>query len=181
MIKHAIALIGMPGAGKSRIGRLLSARYKFPFVDLDKAIERAEEMPTTQIFAERGEAYFRALETAALASVATAGGGVIACGGGIVVRPQNIKILQDSCFTVFLHASIETLLSRVEGKDTRPLLMGDTREKLRALWEARQPLYARAADCTVCVDAGDPAAVASEILAAAEKAGVLSRGKFTNL
>ena len=180
MIKHCIALIGMPGAGKSRIGRLLSARYKFPFVDLDRAIERAEDAPTTQIFAERGEEYFRALEAAALSSAATAGGCVIACGGGIVVKERNIKLLQDSCFTVFLRASLSTLLARVEGKDTRPLLSGDPESKLRALWEAREPLYSRAADCTVCVDAGDPAAVASEIVAAAEKAGVLTRGKFTN-
>ncbi len=169
----------MPGAGKTHIGRMLSARYKLPLIDTDKAVERAEGKPVTEVFAEHGEAYFRALETAALAGATAGSGAVISCGGGIVVTEKNVKILKDNCFVVFLRAKVETLLRRVKSGETRPLLAGDPEGKIYALLSARAALYERAADYIIDVDADDPAAVASEIMAAAEKAGVTKRGTFT--
>lgn len=166
----------MPGAGKSLIGRMLSARYKLSLVDTDKAVERAEGKAVTDVFAEHGEAYFRALETAALAGATMGRGAVVSCGGGIVVTERNVKILKDNCFVVFLRAKTETLVRRVKEGETRPLLTGDPEGKLRALMDARTALYERAADFIVDVDRDDPAAVASEIMAAAENAGVTFRG-----
>ena len=137
-----LALVGMPGAGKSTVGALAAARLGMPFVDLDREIEKAAGMPIPRIFEAEGEAGFRRRETEALRRVALTGGQVIAAGGGVVKRAENRELLRMNCVVVHLTRPIEAL-----PMDGRPLSQG--REALARLWRERADLYAAAADAQV--------------------------------
>lgn len=137
-----LALVGMPGAGKSTVGALAAAHLGMPFVDLDQEIEREAGMPIPRIFEAEGEAGFRRRETEALRRVALAGGQVIAAGGGVVKRAENRELLRMNCVVVHLTRPIEAL-----PMDGRPLSQG--REALARLWRERAGLYAAAADAEV--------------------------------
>ena len=137
-----LALVGMPGAGKSTVGALAAARLGMPFVDLDGEIEKAAGMPIPRIFETEGEAGFRRRETEALRRVALVGGQVIAAGGGVVKRAENRELLRMNCVVVHLTRPIEAL-----PMDGRPLSQG--REALARLWRERAGLYAAAADAQV--------------------------------
>lgn len=104
-----LALVGMPGAGKSTVGALAAARLGMPFVDLDQEIERAAGMPIPRIFETEGEAGFRRRETEALRRVALAGGQVIAAGGGIVKSAENRELLRMNCVVVHITRPLEAL------------------------------------------------------------------------
>lgn len=135
-----IVLCGMPGAGKSTVGRLLAANLRLRFEDTDARIEQ-DFGPIPRIFAERGEEGFRAIETETLRRLLEEDGFVLATGGGIVTREENRALLKGEK-TVWLDASVETLCSRLEGDNTRPLLQGGLCERLLALQAARGSLYA---------------------------------------
>ena len=154
-----IVLTGMPGSGKTTLGALLSRRLGRELVNTDAEIVRRTGMPITEIFRTRGEAYFRDLETRALRAASRTGGKVIAAGGGAVLRPENVEILKQTGVVVFLDRPLETLRPSRE----RPL--ADSVEKLRALYEARYPIYAAAADVTVAVR-GTPEETVETILEA---------------
>lgn len=148
-------LIGMMGAGKSTVGRLLAAELGYGFLDLDELIEKVSGFSIPEIFANHGEAAFRKLETDVLAQVAPFTRMVVATGGGVVVTQGNWGYLRHGV-VLWLDASVETLVRRLEKRrETRPLL-GDTedlRERLESLLAARQNLYAQA---DLCVDANSP-------------------------
>lgn len=134
-----VYLVGMPGSGKSTVGRELAGRLGVPFVDLDAEIERGEGRTVAQIFTEEGEAAFRALEAAALTRASVDDPGVVACGGGIVLEPANRITLRNTGTCVFLAVPIDDLRARVPPGADRPLIHreGD----LERLLEAREPLY----------------------------------------
>ena len=137
-----LALVGMPGAGKSTVGALAAARLGMPFVDLDGEIEKAAGMPIPRIFETEGEAGFRRRETEALRRVALVGGQVIAAGGGIVKSAENRELLRMNCVVAHITRPIEAL-----PMDGRPLSQG--REALARLWRERAGLYAAAADAEI--------------------------------
>jgi shikimate dehydrogenase len=140
-----IALIGMPGCGKTSIGRKLAQAIDRPFVDLDKKIEEAAGKKIPQIFAEEGEDAFRQLETSILREEGKGSGRVIATGGGVVTRTENRELLQQNSLIVYLKRDLTDL-----NTDGRPLSqsMG-----IQTLAGQRLPLYEAWGDCTVAVEA----------------------------
>jgi len=166
-----VALVGLPGAGKSVVARLLAARLGRAAVDLDAAVEAAAGEPVAAIFARSGEAAFRALEAAALGAALDGGAGVIACGGGLVTAPGPRATLRARCLTVWLEVAPDEAARRLgAGAAARPLLASDPRARLAELLAARAPLYAEVADARVATDGLAPEEVAARVAAALGRA-----------
>ena len=145
-----IVLIGFMGTGKSSIGRHVAKRLDFRFVDTDRLIVESAGKSIPDIFAEKGEAFFRDAETAALGSLKGASGHVIATGGGIIDRPGNIGLLRALGFVVWFTASEKVIFERVSRHDKRPLLKTENpRQTIRRLLERRAPLYGGTADLAI--------------------------------
>ena len=137
-------LVGMMGAGKTTIGRLLGQHLDYSFFDTDAVIEQAATQPITQIFAESGEAAFRQLETQVLAQLSPYTRLVIATGGGIVLKRENWSYLRHGV-VVWLDVPIEQLHQRLQHDTSRPILQNaNLKEKLQTLSDQRQSLYAQA-------------------------------------
>lgn len=156
-----IILIGFMGCGKSTFGRWLSDKQQMDFIDTDELIERLEGMTINDIFKEKGEKYFRDLETLTLrkllgeadSDVAINKSTVISVGGGLPVREENRKLLRRLGRVVFLDTSVEVLLKRLNGDDKRPLLKGsDLRGRIEALMAERYDIYEDAADIILNTD-----------------------------
>ena len=137
-------LVGMMGAGKTTIGRLLALELGYKFLDTDEVIVKAAGCTINQIFAESGEAAFRQLETQVLSQICAYTRLSIATGGGIVLNQQNWSYLHHGLI-VWLDAPVELLYNRLAEDNTRPLLQdADPKGKLRSILERRQRLYAQA-------------------------------------
>lgn len=135
-------------AGKSAVGRTLARMLKRRFVDLDKVIEKAEGMKVRDIFEQKGEAYFRRREKHALAQVLERDGQIIATGGGVVLDPENVKLLRDRALLICLKASTDVLLKRAGCGEKRPLLMANNRkERIEEILRQRADHYAEAHAC----------------------------------
>ncbi len=164
MTRGHVFLIGFMGAGKSTVGRLLSERVRMPFVDLDSVIEQGAQASVSELFASRGEEGFRALETEALASLAACPPSVVACGGGVVLRPENRTHLHSLGTVVYLRVTAGEAVARVGDASTRPLLAGGAGTlAATSLLAAREALYKAAADITVDTVGRLPEQVADEI------------------
>ncbi|WP_322096680.1 shikimate kinase [Pelagibius sp.] len=141
------------GAGKSCIGRRLAAALELPFVDADKEIEAAAGCSIEDIFAEHGEAAFRAGERRVIARLLDQPTMVLATGGGAFMDTETRALLRDRAISVWLRADVELLLRRTSRRDHRPLLKrGDPRQILSDLIDKRYPVYAEA---DVVVDSVD--------------------------
>lgn len=157
----------MMGAGKSTVGRALARRLGWPYLDSDEQVERRTGRTVPDIFAEQGEAAFRAEERAALAEATTSlGPVVVSVAGGAVLDPENCRRLREGGTVVWLRAPVPTLAERVGDGSGRPLLGDDPRSALDRLYEERRPLYAQLADVVVDVQDVPPEQVVDEILAA---------------
>lgn len=156
-----VYLVGVPGAGKSVVGRELADRLGVPFIDLDGEIERKAGASVVEIFRSKGEAAFRALEAAALVEASSHDPSVVACGGGVVLEPANRITLRATGTCVFLDVPIAQLLERVRPAADRPLIQRDG--DLERLLEEREPLYREFA-AHVVDGSGTPGAVAAAIV-----------------
>lgn len=155
-----IALTGFMGSGKTTVGACLAHRLGLPFVDLDRVIEAAYG-PLPAIFEERGEAGFRALESAALAEQLAKPARILATGGGCVLDPDNQARLATVC-RVWLRATWETVSARLAAPSHAGRPLWDA--SARARFAAREPVYAANADHVVDVDGHTPDAVVDIIL-----------------
>jgi shikimate kinase len=137
-------IVGFMGTGKSTVGRQVARQMGFDFVDSDHEIERLQGKPVSQIFAEEGEARFRALEREFVEHGHAAKKCVVSCGGGLVVPPGMLELLRSRGVVICMHAPIETILKRTLHATHRPLLQVDDREaRLRELYAQREQLYRR--------------------------------------
>lgn len=145
MSQRCVILVGMMGAGKSEVGEQLADKLGYSFVDTDSLIERKANKKVRRIFADDGEAAFRALESEAIASLAGATGKVIATGGGAFQAPENRAVLDGIGLTVYLKASARELYQRVKNDPNRPLLQRpDAKEEMARLLAEREPAYKQA-------------------------------------
>ena len=158
-------LVGLMGAGKTTVGRVLARRLKLRFLDSDQEIERRCGVKIPVIFEIEGEPGFRARESAAIAELAQLRGIVLATGGGVVGAPENRRLLAASGTVVYLHAQPESLFERVRHDRNRPLLAtADPLARLRELYAERDPLYRSIADVVVETGRQGVTALARDLL-----------------
>lgn len=159
-----LVLVGMMGAGKTTVGRRLANRLGRRFIDSDEEVEKAAGMSIEDIFKLRGEADFRAGEVKVIARLLREGEVVLGTGGGAFVNPETRALVKAAAVSVWIKADFEVLFQRVSRRSNRPLLKnGNPRETLRALMEARYPIYEEA-DLTVVSREVPQDQVASEVI-----------------
>lgn len=169
-----LALVAMPGAGKSTLGKVLARQLGVPFRDADTEIERRVGMSVRHYFEKCGEAEFRDREQETLAELAQAGPMVLATGGGAVLREANRETLRRHYTVVYLRTSAEELGRRLRHDRQRPLLqVADPLAKLRSLYRERDPLYRRTAHFVL--ETGRPSvnALSQMVLTQLELAGLI--------
>ena len=180
-----VSLVGLPGGGKSTVGRQLARRIGATFLDSDAVIEERIGMPIRSFFEQFGEASFRDKEAAVIDELtreADRGRTVLATGGGALLRPINRQLLRDRSTVVYLRSSPEELFRRLKHDTQRPLLqVKDPLAKLKELYEQRHPLYEETAHYSV--DTGRPsvATLVNMIIMQLEVAGLLERSPDTRL
>ena len=142
-----IFLIGPMGAGKTTVGRLLAKNLGLSFADTDEEIEHRSGASVSWIFDIEGEAGFRDREEQLVKEIAKRKDIVISTGGGVILRQKNRQVLSARGFVIYLRASVEDLLGRMNGDKKRPLLQVDNpQEKIRQIVTERDPLYTETAD-----------------------------------
>lgn len=148
-----IVLVGLMGAGKTSVGRLLAKRLDLEFIDADHEIEQAAQCSIEQIFESHGEAEFRDGERRVIARLLTGPTHVLATGGGAFMRKETRDAIRGRGISVWLRADLDLLLRRVSRRKNRPLLRNENpRQTLEKLIEERYPVYAEA---DIVVDSGD--------------------------
>lgn len=149
-----IILIGYMGSGKTTIGKRLSNDLQLEFVDTDSLIEKQQNCKISEIFEQQGETYFRELETKLLEDLnGTLKASILSTGGGMPCKEVNIKLLKSIGIVIYLQVSKETVLHRLRGDHTRPLLNEtDISSKIDNMLAIRQPIYERAAEYIINVD-----------------------------
>jgi shikimate kinase len=144
-LRKSLVLVGLMGVGKTTVGRRVARAVGLPFLDADAEIEAAAGRSVADIFAERGEAEFRAGERRVIARLLDGDPVVLATGGGAFLNPETRALIRARAVSVWLKADLEVLVKRVKRRDTRPLLQGrDPREVLERLMAERYPIYAEA-------------------------------------
>ena len=159
-----IFLIGFMGTGKTTIANELKRKYDMQVVDMDAEIEEEQHMAISDIFATKGEEYFRDLETQLIKDLQQKDNVVVSCGGGAVLRDENVSEMKKSGKIVLLQATPETILERVKNSHNRPLLEGNKNvDYIRQLMSKREGSYNLAASCKVIVDNRGVEDIADEI------------------
>jgi len=144
--KNCICLIGMPGSGKSTIGKLLSEKLKYSFFDTDQEIEKREKNKIKNIFSIKGEDYFRSVETQVFNELVEKKKVVISTGGGLILN--NLEKLKLS-FNIYLYCNIDVLIQRASRNNLRPLLSQNTPLQMTNLFNERKDIYIKIADVTI--------------------------------
>ena len=160
-----IYLIGFMGSGKSTVAAVFEKQHQMQLIEMDQRISEQEGMTIPQIFEKNGEAYFRSLETELLKGLQGRENKIVSCGGGVVLRPENVEFMKDNGTIVLLWAKPKTILDRVKGNSDRPLLNGNMNEEyIRAMMEERKPKYKMAADIVVHTDGKNALEIYNEIV-----------------
>jgi shikimate kinase len=170
---RTVALIGMMGAGKSSVGKRLAGKLGVPFRDADAEIEAAAGCTISEIFDRYGEAAFRDGERRVISRLLAEPPHILATGGGAFIDERTRARIKTDAVSIWLRASLDLLASRVQRRETRPLLRdGNPREILEKLLAEREPIYALA-DLSLDSEDGPHSAVVDRIVAALEARGVL--------
>lgn len=141
-MKQHLIFVGLPGSGKSTVGRSVAERVGATFADLDKVVERQQGMPIERIFAELGEVAFRRMESEAMGSLLEGDSCVLAPGGGWAAQPGEMDRAKEHGLVVYLKTMITTAVDRTKMHDYRPLLMSDDPyQRMRELLKEREPFY----------------------------------------
>lgn len=168
-----IILIGFMGSGKTSVGEKLAEKLDVRFADTDAIIEEKYKTSISAIFAEHGEPYFRLLETAVLEEMANDSEAfVLSVGGGLPVQPENHACMKRIGMTVYLKTKKETLIERLKGDTTRPLLQGGELEaRVESLMKDREHIYEAVSDISVDTDGKTLGQIADEIIEMAAEKG----------
>jgi len=159
-----IFLVGLMGAGKSTVGKLLAKTLSKTFYDSDHEIERRTGVNIPLIFELEGEAGFRKREAHAIAELANLSNCVLATGGGAILLQENRQVLATHGTVIYLRASVDELWHRTRGDRNRPLLQTDNpRERLQTLYTQRDPLYMEIADFVIDTGGQPVSAIVSQI------------------
>lgn len=137
----SVYLCGFMGCGKSHIGRMTAAALHQPFIDLDRYIVEKEGMTIPEIFERFGEPHFRSLEAKYIRDLSD--GNVVATGGGALINDSTAEFARGSGMTVYINTSFEVCYDRIKNDTNRPLVVKNTKEQLRELYDARDVIYRR--------------------------------------
>lgn len=159
-----ISLIGMMGSGKTCIGELLAKLLNMSFVDTDEQIIKSEKTSINQIFAQKGETYFREIETATLKNVLNFNNQIISTGGGIIKSDENLSLLKKKSVVFYLKASPDILFERIKNNKERPLLnVENMKDKIKTILQDRISQYEKA-QYIIVTDDKSPIEIANEII-----------------
>lgn len=167
--KKSIFLCGFMGCGKTTTGRSLAQRLGCDFIDMDDYIVGEQGMTIPQMFAEKGEGFFREAETRAVRELADKKG-VIACGGGAMLKQVNADIANGAGYVVYIDADFETCYGRIAGGKDRPIVANNTKEELEIIYDGRAPVYKENSALTVSGE-GSPNEIADRIIGLIEAVG----------
>ena len=169
-----VSLVGLPGSGKSTVGRNLARRLDGRFYDTDMVIEKRIECSIRAYFEREGEAAFRDVEEAVVGELVGERGAIIATGGGVVLRESNRRALRKSTTVVYLRSNPEELYRRLRFDTQRPLLqVKDPRAKLRELYTQRDPLYRQTAHFVIETGRPSISTLVNMVVMQLELAGVV--------
>lgn len=159
-----IFLIGFMGCGKSTMARMLATELSMELIEMDETIEKEENRTINEIFATDGEQYFRDLESALIVRIGEKGNGIVSCGGGAILREENVVNMKKNGKVIYLEATPETIFERVRYSTNRPLLNGNMNvEYISELMSKRVDKYKQAADVILSVDGKTKDAIVQEI------------------
>lgn len=160
-----ISLIGFMGCGKSTVGKILAERTGFLFIDLDRVIEIEEGKKINDIFKKHGEGYFRELESKVITKIYKNKNCIFACGGGVVNRKHNMKIIRRNSLVIYLSVSPEIALVRLKDVRDRPLIDVENRKEIiKKMLGRRDRLYGKYADLIINNDDNNPQKASDDIL-----------------
>ena len=169
-----IACVGLPGSGKSTIGRQLARRLDVKFIDSDQVIEQRLGCSIREFFEREGEAPFRDLEADVIDELTQRSGCVLATGGGVILRATNREHLRQRMHTIYLHSVPEEVFRRLRNDQNRPLLqVSDPLSRLRELYGVRDPLYRETAHFVIETGRPSISTLVNMILMQLELAGVV--------
>ena len=169
-----IAFVGLPGSGKTTVGRQVARRLQLPFIDSDQRIEQRLGCSIRSFFEREGEQAFRDVEQSVIDELTLQGAGVLSTGGGAVLREVNRQHLRERCFVIYLHSSAIELMRRLRHDVNRPLLqVADPAAKLRELYAQRNPLYRETAELVIETGRPSVAALVNLIVMQLELSGIV--------
>lgn len=170
MSRGHVFIVGFMGAGKSTVGARLAEELSRPFIDLDDAIEVRAGVSVAEVFAAQGEERFREMETEALAALDDQPASVVACGGGVVVSPENRSLLKKLGVVLYLQVSAGEAIARIGDVSSRPLLAGPGGTlAATSLLAAREALYSGVADACIDTSGASAEEVAMRALSVVEE------------
>ena len=143
-IKKNLVLLGMMGVGKTGIGKYIARRLKINFFDIDKLIEKKNEMKISEIFKKKGEIYFRKEEEFVTIKYLNKKGSIISLGGGGFINDKIRKKVLSECISVWLNVNLETIYTRLKNSKKRPLIYKNSRNTIESIFMERKKIYSLA-------------------------------------